>query len=1769
MDNDDERKSDISDELDNPTSTKICQITDTLLREVTGVVEIRKITSLDLHLRHRDAGKIRKIEGLQALSNLRILNLSYNVISVVEGLHNLENLLELNLAENSIRKFENFESLTKLQRLNLSGNQISRIPSNIHKLGSLQVLRFSRNNLSVLKDVSYLGDLPNLSSLTMEDNPIVTLEQCVPYTVYCVRSLSMLNNIKIVPAAREAAIKRFNATEVNKMKELLANEVRLQQDVGSAVSSSTFGSSRGERPGVARQHPYFESSQSQKTLSIADVLNNRVPDIGRELGRADFGRRNSNAADTNSNVEDDSVSVSVSEDSDVQYIHTDKFMPQRDHDHGPVVGGIAGAGSRLPLNRITLSASPPRGSDRRQQQNADSSSSSSSSSSVGHPLRTSKSSSPPHAHATTTVQPTTNGTASRQIMDLNARLEKLTMKLVESESQKKTLQEENRRVESLLSDKTQECNRLHRSHSEAEDQVEILKSKLQQEQDSVKELQMALARVQQQQTAAAQTYSHGRNDRKAQEGSFCENCEILKERIAHPETVDSVIKAKEAELGELFMEYRALEERYTAAEASRKLAENELSLLRTEHQQQQLFLHYQQSTINSGPLGEKYLSIDAQDIANATKETLVSLVNSLKKESAALRQQNQSQLESMERERHERVNRDRAEQGQSNELQVLHKCEVMKLNTQIDVLNQTISRNESALASAVKDIQIERERYSTLEMNFENSQRKNIALEEQGRNYDALVQESRTEINRMRESMENLQRSFQTEMHLKENAQKETERYKELAREREGDLSAYMTVAAPARRNAEQSAVKRDHTLAGKSVGAANRVDGGNAASVMSYLDGEDEDESDELYIGSAHFRARREAEKSAGDPPADGFEKEVNFSKLEILAAQSVAGLLLSELRSHGLVVDKTLGGAEIPSGPNLHLLPPALKRKLQQEQSRSKAGSSSITTGTSVPAPANDKAFRFACSNAALRLVHYIITKSQSVPSMKAGSSASASASLSESSPSKSRIPLLEQMLSNKEVLASVVNETHMGLTTIDESNAMKYEQRQLQVIINDLTEKEASISGIIAEKQRMLQDLSQEMLESKRHAEVTVAELEQLAGQVNTMRTEINTLAVEKSNQQRDIDIKRNDMTDLKNTILREQKSLNSLRERMNELSSEYQQINDQIIKSRENLASEEAKIRQIKVISVEQLHALQLDVNKLSSEFQEKQRVLEELERERKSAEEAADIRRREVDRQIAYLTKEVDDRTRKVSNLKNDSRTAQLECEALLNQKKQLEMEISHHNDILNNEISQLHSEQVQYKHLIEHYERLAKESERKQKTIKEKNSAYETEQIALRQSVEDLRLQQVELEKMQDSKRRAHEEELSQVQHQLQGAIRLSKQTITVTEQKRTELDSSMTELRSYERRVDELKRQCTELSMSGDHLKETIRHLELDREKRTKDLAAMQSEEHEAHKQVQILAIQITADTRNLEDLKRRVNTAAAEDARLRDSETKLRHSVASMRKNLDDMQVEAEQMRVDIDQERREYLELQAKRSSLEVTVEKTDEAQKTAKGQVLDDERRRLAAIAELNKLRDDNIRSQRDLVLAERRVTDAERREEEIKRKTEQQRLAHETLVAEIESLSMVKKNEKSQIDTLKTEFFEKQAELKSLQEELKSTEAILHRHQLGIDTTQMQQQHMEVVKDQLTEEIARLRQSLQNDTARSEKLELQYTEIESRLKVLRMDLSKQEVSRASLSERKCENISANQADCTLPCAVCFICIFYFIIVISCRMSAPRA
>jgi hypothetical protein len=232
------QQSPFSRSLDQVGNPEICLITPELIAEISGssINNISKLQVLDLHLRDEKRGKIRRIENLLLVPNLRQLNLSYNAISKIEGLGRLHNIIELNLAENAIKTIENLDSLRALERLNLSGNQIQRIPESISVLQRLTNFRIARNELDVVGDLRYLGNLPNLVKLRIDENPFSGQANTLLFAIYCVQSLQFLDGSSVTAADRQEARNRFATSDVAHLRSRLAEELhslsKLKEEVG-------------------------------------------------------------------------------------------------------------------------------------------------------------------------------------------------------------------------------------------------------------------------------------------------------------------------------------------------------------------------------------------------------------------------------------------------------------------------------------------------------------------------------------------------------------------------------------------------------------------------------------------------------------------------------------------------------------------------------------------------------------------------------------------------------------------------------------------------------------------------------------------------------------------------------------------------------------------------------------------------------------------------------------------------------------------------------------------------------------------------------------------------------------------------------------------------------------------------------------------------------------------------------------------------------------------------------------------------------------------------------------------------------------------------------------------------------------------------------------------------------------------------------------------------------------------------------------------------
>jgi len=143
------------------------------IRVIGGFVSLKALNDVKvLSLTSGKTGKIileiEDIKGLEALTDLQVLNLNSNGISEIQGLANLTNLEVLILSYNNISEIKGLDKLEKLRALDLIGNKISEIKG-LEKLVNLETLVLKNNNISEIKG---LEKLVNLETLVLSGNDI-------------------------------------------------------------------------------------------------------------------------------------------------------------------------------------------------------------------------------------------------------------------------------------------------------------------------------------------------------------------------------------------------------------------------------------------------------------------------------------------------------------------------------------------------------------------------------------------------------------------------------------------------------------------------------------------------------------------------------------------------------------------------------------------------------------------------------------------------------------------------------------------------------------------------------------------------------------------------------------------------------------------------------------------------------------------------------------------------------------------------------------------------------------------------------------------------------------------------------------------------------------------------------------------------------------------------------------------------------------------------------------------------------------------------------------------------------------------------------------------------------------------------------------------------------------------------------------------------------------------------------------------------------------
>ncbi|PGH03082.1 hypothetical protein GX51_04269 [Blastomyces parvus] len=189
-----------------PTLTDL-DLYDNLITRIKGLDGLTKLTSLDLSFNN-----IKHIKNVSHLVHLKDLYFVQNRIQKIEGLEGLKELRNLELAANRIREIENLDDLTALEELWLGKNKITEI-KNIDALTNLKIISLPSNRLTT---ISGLSNLQNLEELYVSHNAITAIS-----------GLENNTNLRVLDISSNQISKLENISHLTHLEELWASNNQL------------------------------------------------------------------------------------------------------------------------------------------------------------------------------------------------------------------------------------------------------------------------------------------------------------------------------------------------------------------------------------------------------------------------------------------------------------------------------------------------------------------------------------------------------------------------------------------------------------------------------------------------------------------------------------------------------------------------------------------------------------------------------------------------------------------------------------------------------------------------------------------------------------------------------------------------------------------------------------------------------------------------------------------------------------------------------------------------------------------------------------------------------------------------------------------------------------------------------------------------------------------------------------------------------------------------------------------------------------------------------------------------------------------------------------------------------------------------------------------------------------------------------------------------------------------------------------------------------
>lgn len=166
-------------------------------------------------------------DSLKTTENLTVLDLSRNQIFEAQNLSQLTQLRALDLSFNSIGSLGEVPRLSTLVQLYLQSNGISSLEG-ISSLTALEELDLRWNVLSCWSDIVKLRELTSLKEVSLEGNPLATVQSYRVYTLACLQrpgeSGAVLLDQTPISEVESRKVKKIIVNEDGRMEET-SNEI--------------------------------------------------------------------------------------------------------------------------------------------------------------------------------------------------------------------------------------------------------------------------------------------------------------------------------------------------------------------------------------------------------------------------------------------------------------------------------------------------------------------------------------------------------------------------------------------------------------------------------------------------------------------------------------------------------------------------------------------------------------------------------------------------------------------------------------------------------------------------------------------------------------------------------------------------------------------------------------------------------------------------------------------------------------------------------------------------------------------------------------------------------------------------------------------------------------------------------------------------------------------------------------------------------------------------------------------------------------------------------------------------------------------------------------------------------------------------------------------------------------------------------------------------------------------------------------------------------